>query len=419
MVVGGGPAGAAAAVTLARAGRRVVVVDRARFPRDKCCGDGLTAGALRELEGLGLSPASVPSWKTVNEVALRSPSARTVVLGLGPDSDGDGGQTNPGGRGGAWAAVARRRDLDAALLDLAAAAGAEVRDGHAFSGARHLDRNIELSVDGAGSARAPFVVGADGMWSPLRRALVGPDRSGSRLGDWHAFRQYYAGVGPQAARMWVWFEPDLLPGYAWSFPLPDGRANVGFGVRRDPGVATGELSARWTELLARPHLREVLGPDARPEAAHRAWPIPARLGRVPLTAAGGRALFAGDAAAATDPLTGEGIAQALLTGRLAAESILASRAPADVAASYERAVMSALGADDRLSRRLGDWLVHEWVARGAIRAVGASSWTRRQFGRWLFEDEPRAVVFTPRRWHGRMFRRDPPYQGWSPAGTPR
>src|SRR5712671_3255755 len=105
-VVGGGPAGAAAAITLARAGRDVIVVDRARFPRDKCCGDGLTAGALRHLEALGLRPDAVPSWQTVEDVLVRSPSGRTVRFAM------------PRGRG-QFAAVARRTDLDAALLDLA------------------------------------------------------------------------------------------------------------------------------------------------------------------------------------------------------------------------------------------------------------------------------------------------------------
>ena len=76
----------------------------------------------------------------------------------------------------------------------------------------------------------------------------------------------------------MWFEPDLLPGYAWSFPLPDGGANVGFGIQRDGGKVdrVQDMKALWPELLARPHIRAVLGPDARPEAPHRAWPIPAR-----------------------------------------------------------------------------------------------------------------------------------------------
>src|ERR1700730_14657062 len=101
---GGGRAGAAAAITLARAGRDVALFDKARFPRDKCCGDGITTGALRRLEQLGLRPESVASWQPLDDVWIRSPSGRTVRFPL------------PRGHG-TFGAVARRVDLDAALLD--------------------------------------------------------------------------------------------------------------------------------------------------------------------------------------------------------------------------------------------------------------------------------------------------------------
>src|SRR5918992_4654381 len=96
VVVGGGPAGSAAATVLARAGRDVVVVDKARFPRDKTCGDGLTTSALRLLEELGLDPGAVPSWQRVDDVVIRSPSGRQVTLPLPRHQ-------------GTYAAVARRR----------------------------------------------------------------------------------------------------------------------------------------------------------------------------------------------------------------------------------------------------------------------------------------------------------------------
>jgi geranylgeranyl reductase family protein len=399
-VVGGGPAGAAAAITLARAGRDVIVVDKARFPRDKCCGDGLTTEALRLLEGLGLDPQTVTSWQPVDDVVVRSPSGRVTAFPL-PDDQG------------LFGAVARRVDLDAALLDVARAAGVKVLDGHALVAARQQHDRVALDVDGLGELHAHYAIGADGIWSPLRKAL-GAATPGY-LGEWHAFRQYFSDVGPQAHRLWVWFEPDLLPGYAWSFPLPDGRANVGFGIQRSDLHRYGRLDRvqamkdAWPELLARPHIREVLGPDARPEAPHRAWPIPARVEATTLSS--GRALFTGDAACATDPLTGEGIAQALATGILAAGAIDRGGLgdPQAVAAIYRAAVGDALFADHRMSRVLIRVVRHNRGARTALRLVSINSWTTKNFGRFLFEGYPRAIVATPRRWHRGVFTADGAY----------
>src|SRR5439155_26647821 len=145
--------------------------------------------------------------------------------------------------------------------DVARSAGAKVYDGHGLLGASAVDGySVQLDVAGLGPVAARYAIGADGMWSPLRKALLGTDQY---LGEWHAFRQYFRDVtGPAARDLWVWFEPDLLPGYAWSFPLPGGRANVGFGIQRVASRATGSMKSQWPELLARPQIADVLGPTA-------------------------------------------------------------------------------------------------------------------------------------------------------------
>jgi geranylgeranyl reductase family protein len=398
LVVGAGPAGCAAAIELVRAGREVIVVDKARFPRDKCCGDGLTTLALRELEHLGLDPDDVEDWFDVDSAWLRSPSGREVEVPLP--------------RVGRFAAVAPRRQLDAALVDVVRAAGAEVLDGHGLG--RSIDTgggHVDVDVDGIGVVRTRYVVAADGMWSPVRKAL-GLNVPGY-LGEWHAFRQYVCGVtGTAASRLHVWFEPDLLPGYAWSFPLPDGRANVGFGVLRDGTRRVQDMKDLWTDLLERPHVVHALGAGAELEDRHTAWPIPARIDGVLLGR--GRTLFVGDAAAATDVMTGEGIGQALLTGRLAASSILTAGAtrPDDAVARYERSVRRHLFADHRMSLALGRVLRSPRGASGAIRVVSSSgTWGRRNFARWMFEDEPRSIALTPGRWHRAFLDRPGAYVG--------
>ena len=399
VVVGGGPAGAAAAIGLARAGRDVVLVDKATFPRDKCCGDGLTAGALRRLEALGLRAAAVDSWHVVEDVYVRSPSGREVVFPLPRD-------------GGVYAAIARRADLDAALLDVARDAGVKVHEGCALTGAVAFDDRVELAVDGVdGVVRARYAVGADGIWSPLRKAMGAAAPGETYLGEWHAFRQYFRGVSEAGRQLWVWFEPDVLPGYVWSFPLPDGRANVGFGILRRPDEPTKSMKAMWPTLLARPHIAAVLGACASVEAAHKAWPIPAGLDGAPLTAGGGRVLFVGDAARAADPLTGEGIGQALETAELAVDAIIAAGPthPAHAAAMYDHAVGGGLAIDNRLAALLSRAISHRKGARGAIRIAGSTDWTRRNFARWLFEDYPRAVLATPHRWP-QLMRRSRPAQ---------
>ncbi|MGZ4711675.1 MAG: geranylgeranyl reductase family protein [Acidimicrobiia bacterium] len=399
LVIGAGPAGTAAAITAAGAGRRVVLADRATFPRDKTCGDGLTTEALRVLEELGVPLSGLGRSVAVAEVVLLSPAHREIHLPLPAD--------------GQHARVMRRADLDHALVERARAVGVDVREGCELTGLVSAPDHVHAVFADGTEVSAPFAIAADGRYSLARRLLSPHDVADRR--EWSAFRQYFTGVDDP--RLWVLFERDLLPGYAWVFPLPDGRANVGFGMLRGPQVTGKVLAQRWRELLARPALRDVLGPRAEPEAPHRAWPIPSAFAAERLTS--GRVLFAGDAAGVVDPMTGEGIAQALATGRWAAEaaldlsphaapSISGSRrppvtaTPQVVTGRYRATVTRSLGRDLRFAAALQRLLASPRATEAALRIVDLDDWTRRNFARWMFEDYPRAILFTPRRWRRGM-----------------
>ena len=398
LIVGAGPSGIAAALTLRANNFDVIVIDKAIFPRDKCCGDGLTTGALRILDELGFDPQTVPNWTVCSDVWLRSPSGTEMQFAL-PTK-------------GQFAAIAPRIELDHALVHLARSKNIRVLEGHEFVSVReqtsdHITIDIS-SNDKCETVQSKFLIASDGMWSPVRKSL-GMSTPGY-LGEWHAFRQYANNVtGSAKDRLHVWFDKDLLPGYAWSFPLQNGRVNIGFGILRGGKYSVQQMKDLWPNLLARKHIAKALGSDVVMEDRHTAWPIPARVTSAPLSS--GRVLFIGDAACVTDSLTGEGIGQALLSGQLSAQAIVAGlgREASVTRNKYEQLVKQNFFADHRMSMSLGTILKSSLGARAALRIANLTPWTRRNFVRWMFEDEPRAAIFTPSRWHRNFLRRDGAY----------
>ena len=385
----------ACAATLHAAGHEVTVVDKATFPRDKCCGDGLTTNALRILEEMHFDPSRVPDWQVCDQVEMRSPDGRVIDLPL-PNI------------GGIFAAIAPRQQLDHALVMHGRDMGISVLEGHAFvSLPKNDDGGVSAEIEGLGTIEADYVIAADGMWSPVRKSL-GLSSPGY-LGEWHAFRQYIGNVNGSAnTKLHIWFDDDLLPGYAWSFPLPGNRVNFGFGILRTSDRSTKFMNDTWRNLLTRPHIVEALGSDFVPEDRHTAWPIPARINTA--VRSSGRVLFIGDAVCATDTLTGEGIGQALETGIAAAEAIIAGSNPSDVRKKYSKRLDQELLADHRMSALLGRAMASPRIARMVLALVSTNDWTKRNFVRWMFEDERRAIVFTPRRWHRKFLARPGAYQ---------
>jgi flavin-dependent dehydrogenase len=177
-------------------------------------------------------------------------------------------------------------------------------------------------------------------------------------------------------------------------------------VRRDGSRSGAQMAALWEDLLGRWHIRNALGPHAVVEDRPRAWPIPASVDEA--VAATERTLFVGDAIAAADVMTGEGIGQALLTGRWAAEAMLAA-GPDDALRAvrrYRQRLAHDLVPDHRMAALLERALARRGGAEAAMLLAGASPWTRRNFVRWLFEDYPRGIALTPGRIEAGMFTRD-------------
>ncbi|SCG42418.1 geranylgeranyl reductase family protein [Micromonospora inositola] len=320
IVVGAGPAGAAAALAGRRAGARVLLLDRADFPRDKACGDGIAAHALDVLAELGVTDA-VDGYAPLPALRLVGPGGAAVARAL----------PRP-------AYTVPRKVFDARLVAAAVAAGAELR--------RHTVRRVELRDDRVvldGELSGGAVVGADGAGSVVRRALghpVNPDRHLAL-----AIRGY-APVLPGPPEQLIVTSARRWPAYAWSFPIGDGRANVGYGeVLRGEPVSRAHLVDRLAALLPGTDPATVIELRAHhlPLSTHR--PAPGR----------GRVVLAGDALSLINPFTGEGIFYALRSGALAGAA--AAGSPGQAARRYA----------DTLRRRLGTHLRHSsvaaWLAR--------------------------------------------------------
>ncbi|MCU1607982.1 MAG: Geranylgeranyl reductase, partial [Modestobacter sp.] len=283
VVVGGGPAGAACAAAVRHVcpDSSVLVLDRSDFPRDKVCGDGIAPQALDVLAGLGIDTAALTDgFPPVPRLRLSSPGGTTVERAM----------HRPAG-------VVPRAVLDGRLLEQVLASGVRFR--------RHTVRRVTAHpthVDVDGQITAGVLVGADGAESVVRRSLGLVPNAPDRLAV--AIRGYAPELPGQAGVQVISTTGLHWPAYAWSFPLGDGRANVGYGELVGDGVSRAGLIEGLHRLL----------PGAQPTGL-RAHRLPLSTGRPRLP--DGRVLLAGDASSLINPLTGEGIFYAVLSGALA------------------------------------------------------------------------------------------------------
>jgi len=308
VVVGAGPAGSAAAARLAAAGWDVLLVDRASFPRDKTCGDGLTPRAVKGLQTLGVLDKVAAQAHRVTGASLLSPSGHQLYVHFADHLKG-------------WphfGLIFPRLHLDNVLREHAVSLGASFLPnckvvGPLPSGA---GPGVLSQQDGEKCVlRARLVIIATGVSLSLLHAFGFLDRLPSTVS---AARSYWEGVeGPEDA-FEFYFDRQLQPGYAWLFPLGDGRANIGLGLfpngRQGPPSAARLLPMF---LSGHPVLEQRLR-HARQIGPVKGYPLRTDFPHHPVVKDG--MMLVGEACGLVNPVTGEGIDLALESGVLAAEA---------------------------------------------------------------------------------------------------
>jgi geranylgeranyl reductase family protein len=337
IVAGGGPAGSTLAWDLARRGVDVLLLERARFPREKVCGDFVDPRGLRVLAAMGCLDR-LEAWRSP-PIARTSTYVEWECHYSGPiPFYGLSDRLPPYGY-----AIPRER-LDAAMLEAAAAAGAVVHDETSVADVRAGCAGVEVSARrGSRTARytAKLVAGADGVNSVVARSQgIAPDDPTRTV----LAQRLYAELEPAAGRTEaleteVFFDESLFPGYGWMFPAPGRRVNLGIGVLSEVrlrGASVPELLAGFIEGLRRHHPRgEGIRVCSRPIGG-----VVRTYGALRRNHFDGGVLV-GDAGSFVDPMTGEGITRGMESSLLAtpvlADALQTGEFHAGRLAAYEQA----------------------------------------------------------------------------------
>jgi flavin-dependent dehydrogenase len=388
IVVGAGPAGASAALRLARSGQRVVLIDRHTMPRGKVCGCCLSPAGVAELEGLEAFAGD--EWPAVSLAGVRlAAGGRTVRIPLA------------GGR------IVSREALDTALVQAAIRHGAAWLPAMTVCGvtdaglATHEDHNVPLLVSlradsGAGATlRGRRVILAVGLADSVRLAKsvrvpdgspAGLDAAGGRRATVPDSRIGLGAVLPDtslAAAHPVFAD---LPtgelvmavaatGYCGIVRLEDGRIDLAAALDRTAVQQAESPAAAVAEVLA-----SALGGPAGIDLDVAGWrATPPLSGAAPLVAGRSRRIFrVGDAAGYVEPFTGEGMGWALVSGRLAAEAILETDGSQEAAARYARDHAAHFGRHHARCRRVARSLRQPRLVQAAVRAAEWWPWAARR-----------------------------------------
>ena len=376
IIVGAGPAGAGTSLYLTKAGIKHIVIDKAVFPRDKVCGDacsGKTAHVLRKLD---------PTWLT-DEIFQReeeympshgiifvAPNGKPLNIPFNPNrkpEDLAPGFTTP------------RMVFDNYLFEKIPSSYSTVYQGASIKQIDKGNNKVAITFEQNGQryeVTAPIIVGADGDKGIVRKTFLTEHQSDKAYAV--GLRAYYKGVKGLNKDNFIelHFLPELLPGYFWIFPMPNGIANVGVGILSDV-VRKKKINLRERMLDAiknNPNIRD------RFEGAEltdkiQGWGLPMAMEQLPVS--GDNFLLTGDAASLIDPFSGEGIGNALYSGMLAAESIEAAIKAGDYSSTmfketYDKVIYRRLGDEFKISATLQRLCRFPWLFNFVVNKANKS-----------------------------------------------
>ncbi len=385
IVVGGGPGGAAAASYLAMEGKKVLLIEKGVWPRDKVCGDAVGGKSLGHVSALGVK-AKLESTThfRVTGIVFSSPNGSEVTVPL-PEEDVEkmeAGYSLP------------RQQFDWLLFERATGLVVE-NGGHVIQGATVTEvhdvdgkiTGVEIGIGGKrGEKRtytAPWTIGAGGYQCPVARKVV-KDLAGEELVDrMHycgGYREYWSGVKGcegNAGNIEIHFVDGVIPGYFWLFPLGEGRVNVGIGmVLGLMDKQKKKLKSLQASVIANhPSFKERFADAEMIEGTGKGWQLPfgsPRKGEKnqPRRAYSPGALLVGDAASLVDPFSGEGVGNALVSGEMAARHVIENKGGQE----YQTELWEALGPEltnsfkmQKMSRR--KWLLNWFVGKASRKPV--------------------------------------------------